>query len=164
MQGSTLGASSNEFGAGVAPPPAATRTFVAPPPPPPPHARRRCRHDGRPRLPTPELLASSFPTVVLYVLDTPRCTAPQTFMSNMLQAVSILYKTKLPMLLVRAPSVRFAAERLAAAECARVRVCVCVCVCVFVCVCVCLCVCVCARLCACLRVCVFVCARARARA
>ena len=47
-----------------------------------------------------ELLASSFPTVVLYVLDTPRCTAPQSFMSNMLQAVSILYKTKLPMLLV----------------------------------------------------------------
>jgi len=33
------------------------------------------------------------------VVDTPRCTAPQTFMSNMLQAVSILYKTKLPMLL-----------------------------------------------------------------
>jgi hypothetical protein len=37
----------------------------------------------------------------MYVIDTPRCTAPQTFMSNMLQAVSILYKTKLPMLLVR---------------------------------------------------------------
>lgn len=46
-----------------------------------------------------ELFASSFPTVVLYILDTPRCTAPQSFMSNMLQAVSILYKTKLPMLL-----------------------------------------------------------------
>eukprot|EP00878_Enallax_costatus_P024564 GHUV01026219.1.p1 GENE.GHUV01026219.1~~GHUV01026219.1.p1 ORF type:complete len:275 (+),score=38.74 GHUV01026219.1:298-1122(+) len=46
-----------------------------------------------------ELFASSFPTVVVYVADTPRCTAPQTFMSNMLQAVSILYKTKLPMLL-----------------------------------------------------------------
>ena len=29
-----------------------------------------------------------------------RCTSPQTFMSNMLQACSILYKTKLPMLLV----------------------------------------------------------------
>lgn len=48
-----------------------------------------------------ELFASSFPTVVLYVLDTPRCTSPQSFMSNMLQAVSILYKTKLPMILVR---------------------------------------------------------------
>eukprot|EP00882_Tetradesmus_deserticola_P010858 GHRQ01011477.1.p1 GENE.GHRQ01011477.1~~GHRQ01011477.1.p1 ORF type:complete len:380 (+),score=160.64 GHRQ01011477.1:586-1725(+) len=46
-----------------------------------------------------DLFASSFPTVVLYVVDTPRCTAPQTFMSNMLQAVSILYKTRLPMLL-----------------------------------------------------------------
>ena len=30
----------------------------------------------------------------------PSCAAPQTFMSNMLQAVSILYKTKLPLLLV----------------------------------------------------------------
>jgi hypothetical protein len=39
--------------------------------------------------------------VVLYILDTPRCTSPQSFMSNMLQAVSILYKTKLPMILVR---------------------------------------------------------------
>eukprot|EP00798_Chlamydomonas_sp_ICE-L_P019855 gene19855-26549_t len=47
-----------------------------------------------------ELFASGFPTVVLYVIDTPRCVAPQTFMSNMLQACSILYKTKLPMLLV----------------------------------------------------------------
>jgi GTPase SAR1 family protein len=49
-----------------------------------------------------ELFASSFPTVVAYVVDTPRCTNPQTFMSNMLQACSILYKTKLPLLLVRA--------------------------------------------------------------
>jgi hypothetical protein len=49
-----------------------------------------------------DLFASTFPTVVMYVIDTPRCTAPQTFISNMLQAVSILYKTKLPMLLVRA--------------------------------------------------------------
>jgi len=35
-----------------------------------------------------------------YVVDTPRCVNPQTFMSNMLQACSILYKTKLPLLLV----------------------------------------------------------------
>jgi hypothetical protein len=48
-------------------------------------------------------MASSFPTVVCYVVDTPRCAAPQTFMSNMLQAVSILYKTRLPLLLVRLP-------------------------------------------------------------
>ena len=47
-----------------------------------------------------DLFASGFPTVVVYVVDTPRCAAPQTFMSNMLQAVSILYKTKLPLLLV----------------------------------------------------------------
>jgi len=51
-------------------------------------------------------LLCSFPTVVLYVMDTARCTAPQSFMSNMLQAVSILYKTKLPMLLVRAAAVQ----------------------------------------------------------
>ncbi|KAG2435570.1 hypothetical protein HYH02_011864 [Chlamydomonas schloesseri] len=47
-----------------------------------------------------ELFASSFPTLVAYVVDTPRVTNPQTFMSNMLQACSILYKTKLPMLLL----------------------------------------------------------------
>jgi GTPase SAR1 family protein len=47
-----------------------------------------------------ELFASTFPTMVVYVVDTPRCADPQTFMSNMLQACSILYKTKLPMLLV----------------------------------------------------------------
>ncbi|KAF2761701.1 hypothetical protein EJ05DRAFT_472673 [Pseudovirgaria hyperparasitica] len=45
-------------------------------------------------------LASSFPTVIAYVIDTPRTTATSTFMSNMLYAVSILYKTKLPMILV----------------------------------------------------------------
>jgi GTPase SAR1 family protein len=47
-----------------------------------------------------DLLSSQFPTVVLYVIDTPRCEAPITFMSNMLYAVSILYKTKLPFVLV----------------------------------------------------------------
>lgn len=47
-----------------------------------------------------EAFASTFPTVVLFVIDTPRCTQPQTFMSNMLQACSILYKTRLPLLLV----------------------------------------------------------------
>jgi GTPase SAR1 family protein len=45
-------------------------------------------------------LASQFPTTVLYIIDTPRCTNPVTFMSNMLYAVSILYKTKLPFVLV----------------------------------------------------------------
>ena len=47
-----------------------------------------------------EALASHFPTAVVFVLDTPRCAAPQTFMANMLQAVSILYKLRLPMVLV----------------------------------------------------------------
>ncbi|KAF2071111.1 hypothetical protein CYY_007576 [Polysphondylium violaceum] len=44
-----------------------------------------------------ELMASSFPTVLVYVVDTPRTTDPTTFMSNMLYACSIMYKSKLPM-------------------------------------------------------------------
>jgi len=32
-----------------------------------------------------EALASAFPTMVAFVVDTPRCAHPQTFMSNMLQ-------------------------------------------------------------------------------
>lgn len=32
-----------------------------------------------------EALASGFPTVICFVIDTPRCQNPQTFMSNMLQ-------------------------------------------------------------------------------
>ncbi|KAF9265049.1 XPA-binding protein 1 [Marasmius fiardii PR-910] len=47
-----------------------------------------------------DAVASSLPTVVAYVIDTPRTTAPATFMSNMLYACSILYKTKLPFILV----------------------------------------------------------------
>ncbi|KAM7424763.1 hypothetical protein PAMA_000900 [Pampus argenteus] len=43
-----------------------------------------------------EALASSFPCVVVYVMDTSRSVSPVTFMSNMLYACSILYKTKLP--------------------------------------------------------------------
>ena len=43
-----------------------------------------------------ESFASTFPTCVLFVVDTPRAQNPQAFMSNMLQAVSILYKTRLP--------------------------------------------------------------------
>jgi len=43
-----------------------------------------------------EALASTFPTVVVYVMDTVRSVSPITFMSNMLYACSILYKTKLP--------------------------------------------------------------------
>ncbi|KAL2361772.1 hypothetical protein RJZ56_005340 [Blastomyces dermatitidis] len=47
-----------------------------------------------------ETLASSFPTVIAYVIDTPRTSSTSTFMSNMLYACSILYKTKLPMILI----------------------------------------------------------------
>mmetsp|Transcript_14740 Transcript_14740/g.48342 ORF Transcript_14740/g.48342 Transcript_14740/m.48342 type:complete len:346 (+) Transcript_14740:3-1040(+) len=47
-----------------------------------------------------EALAGTLPTVIAFVVDTPRCLAPQTFMANMLQAVSILYKMRLPMVLV----------------------------------------------------------------
>lgn len=47
-----------------------------------------------------ESFASTFPTVIAYIVDTPRNASPTTFMSNMLYACSILYKTKLPMILV----------------------------------------------------------------
>lgn len=67
-----------------------------------------------------DAVASTLPTVVAYIIDTPRTTAPATFMSNMLYACryatthrerhfsldikiptrSILYKTKLPFILV----------------------------------------------------------------
>eukprot|EP00850_Spirogloea_muscicola_P020149 SM000208S06319 [mRNA] locus=s208:124929:127604:+ [translate_table: standard] len=46
-----------------------------------------------------EAFASTFPTVVTYVVDRPRSTSPVTFMSNMLYACGILYKTRLPLLL-----------------------------------------------------------------
>ena len=46
-----------------------------------------------------ESFASTFPTVVTYVVDTPRSVNPNTFMSNMLYACSILYKTRLPLVL-----------------------------------------------------------------
>jgi GTPase SAR1 family protein len=45
-----------------------------------------------------ESLASAFPTVLCFVVDTVRCTAsPNTFMSNMLYACSMLYRTRLPL-------------------------------------------------------------------
>jgi hypothetical protein len=46
-----------------------------------------------------EMLATAFPTTLIYVVDTPRTAAPTTFMSNMLYACSILYKTRLPLVL-----------------------------------------------------------------
>lgn len=47
-----------------------------------------------------ETLASCYPTVVVYVMDLARSVSPITFMSNMLYACSILYKTKLPFIVV----------------------------------------------------------------
>lgn len=47
-----------------------------------------------------DALASAMPTVVAYVVDTPRTTAPATFMSNMLYACSIMYKARLPFVIV----------------------------------------------------------------
>lgn len=47
-----------------------------------------------------ETLASQMPTAVVYVIDTVRNINPATFMSNMLYACSILYKTKLPLIVV----------------------------------------------------------------
>lgn len=46
-------------------------------------------------------LASSFPTVLAFVVDTPRCVASlNTFMSNMLYACSMFYRTRLPLVVV----------------------------------------------------------------
>ena len=47
-----------------------------------------------------DALAVSFPIVTTYVVDTVRCRDPTTFMSNMTYACSIMYKTKLPFVLV----------------------------------------------------------------
>lgn len=46
-----------------------------------------------------DLLATSFPTVILYITDTTRCQRPTTFMSNMLYASSVLYKSQLPIII-----------------------------------------------------------------
>lgn len=47
-----------------------------------------------------EALATRFPTVVVYVMDVVRSASPTTFMSNMLYACSILYKARLPFIVV----------------------------------------------------------------
>jgi GTPase SAR1 family protein len=44
-------------------------------------------------------LAAAFPTVVLFVVDVPRCSHPPTFISTMLYACSILYRSGLPVVL-----------------------------------------------------------------
>ena len=47
-----------------------------------------------------DLLGTAFPTTIMYVVDTPRSSSPTTFMSNMLYACSVLYKSRLPMVIV----------------------------------------------------------------
>lgn len=47
-----------------------------------------------------EALASQMPTAIVYVVDVVRNRNPATFMSNMLYACSILYKNKLPLIVV----------------------------------------------------------------
>jgi len=47
-----------------------------------------------------ESLASAFPTVLCFVIDTARCaSSPNTFMSNMLYACSMFYRTRLPLVI-----------------------------------------------------------------
>ena len=40
-----------------------------------------------------------FPSILIYIIDMPRCNNPNTFSSNMLYALSIMYKMKLPLLI-----------------------------------------------------------------
>jgi GTPase SAR1 family protein len=51
-----------------------------------------------------KLISDSFsliyPTILIYLVDIPRCSNPNTFASNMLYALSIMYKMKLPLLIV----------------------------------------------------------------
>ena len=44
-----------------------------------------------------ESLASVIPTLLVYVVDTPRSMQPTTFVSNMLYACSIMYRLRLPL-------------------------------------------------------------------
>ncbi|KAH8740059.1 hypothetical protein FG386_000886 [Cryptosporidium ryanae] len=47
-----------------------------------------------------EGLSLSFPTVVAYIVDTVRSQKPVTFMSNMLYSCSVMYRCKLPFILI----------------------------------------------------------------
>ena len=47
-----------------------------------------------------DALASEFPTTLIYVIDSTRVQNPNSFMSNMLYATSVYFKTRLPLLLV----------------------------------------------------------------
>lgn len=43
-----------------------------------------------------EALSASFPTSIVYVMDSVRCQQPVSFMSNMMYACSVMYKAALP--------------------------------------------------------------------
>jgi len=47
-----------------------------------------------------ESFSTTYPTIYLYIADTTRSTNPVTFVSNMLYACSLLYKSKIPLLIV----------------------------------------------------------------
>eukprot|EP00741_Cyanophora_paradoxa_P012643 tig00020614_g12214.t1 len=47
-----------------------------------------------------ESLASTLPVAIVYVVDTVRSANPTTFMSNMMYACSVMYKTQLPFICV----------------------------------------------------------------
>lgn len=68
-----------------------------------------------------ETLAATVPTVVVYVVDTPRCTSPTTFMSNMLYACSIMYKV----ILLLSLSQQYCIEHCDIEHCVRLLGCVC---------------------------------------
>ena len=44
-----------------------------------------------------EAFSSSFPTIMTFVADTPRCANPSTFMSTMLYSCSMMYRSRVPM-------------------------------------------------------------------
>lgn len=46
-----------------------------------------------------EAFASTFPTVIAFVVDTPRSASPGSFTSNIQYACSIVYQTRLPLVL-----------------------------------------------------------------
>mmetsp|Transcript_22996 Transcript_22996/g.39123 ORF Transcript_22996/g.39123 Transcript_22996/m.39123 type:complete len:341 (-) Transcript_22996:23-1045(-) len=46
-----------------------------------------------------DMLAATLPTCVIFVVDTVRSKAPATFVANMMYACSVLYKTRLPLVL-----------------------------------------------------------------
>lgn len=47
-----------------------------------------------------ESLASIYPTVLAYVMDTPKCQSPTSFIANMLYACSVFYRHQIPMILI----------------------------------------------------------------